>query len=403
MTTNEVYNSEICSLVDEKQVKRDLDEGVRKSDLSIVFVHWGDENDRNISDFQKHYAKIFLSKGIDIVIGTHPHIVQKSELLKDNNGNELLIYYSLGNFISYQKNIENLIGGFLDIDVLKTNNGIKISKCSLLPTYTYRDNSYSTVYLLDDYKKLDSSYNNNINNKYNFSVERIQSVADSLFSSFIGEELFDKLKTIKTVVENDGIEHIDTIELGHYEQDNDLSNGKEPIEWIVMAKKDGKAYLTSKYILDYIEFDKSKNKKKIINKITYKNTYMYYFIYNDFIKNSFTDKEMSFIHNGNVTLACNYRYNSIGFDYTNPRYMCATETEFAKNKRVEKNMNEYWILNRCDTSNVLDINTNREKFVMADGGMAYEGYRNEEEKILYKSSNIYEKKGFRPFIAIEYR
>ncbi|MBP3696995.1 MAG: hypothetical protein J6J45_05560, partial [Clostridia bacterium] len=42
----------------------------------------------------------------------------------------------------------------------------------------------------------------------------------------------------------------DYITFGSYEQDNDLSNGKEPIEWLVLDKQDGKVLVISKYALD---------------------------------------------------------------------------------------------------------------------------------------------------------
>lgn len=118
---------------------------------------------------------------------------------------------------------------------------------------------------------------------------------------------------------------------------------------------------------------------------------------------AFTNEEIELIHNKAVTLACNYRYNSISFDYTNAYYMIAEDTPFARSKYQGENTNEYWILNKCDTSNKLDITTNREKFVMADGNIAYNGFRNENEKNeLNGKTNIYEKKGFRPFIIIDY-
>ncbi len=170
-----------------------------------------------------------------------------------------------------------------------------------------------------------------------------------------------------------------------------------------MAKKERKAYLTTKYILDYMEFDKTNEKGKEIEGIRYQDTYMYRQIFKSFIPTAFTDEEIALVHNKAVTLACNYRYNSIGFDYTNPCYMIAKETAFAKSKYRGESTNEYWILNKCDTFNKLDITTNREKFVMADGNIAYNGFRNEKEKNeLEGATNIYEVKGFRPFIIIDY-
>ena len=176
MTAEQVLKTNVNSLIDEKQVKRDLDEGVPKSDISIVFVHWGKEYDSSITELQKHYAKIFLSKGVDIVIGTHPHILQKYELLKDANGNEMLIYYSLGNFVSYQKNIENLIGGIADVEIVKTNNGIKFKNYKLVPTYTVKIDNFVTTYLLSEYEK---------------NIKELKNKANSLFQKKELSEFYD--------------------------------------------------------------------------------------------------------------------------------------------------------------------------------------------------------------------
>ena len=51
------------------------------------------------------------------------------------------------------------------------------------------------------------------------------------------------------------IEIGDTIKFGSYEQDNDLSNGKEPIEWIVLDNQDGRVLVTSRHCLDYVPYN----------------------------------------------------------------------------------------------------------------------------------------------------
>ncbi len=59
-----------------------------------------------------------------------------------------------------------------------------------------------------------------------------------------------------------GISVGDTIVFGNYEQDNNLGNGKEPIEWYVLDIKDGNAFLLAKYVLDYQPFDSNYDLKK---------------------------------------------------------------------------------------------------------------------------------------------
>lgn len=65
-----------------------------KSDLQIVYIHWGDEYELNQSVAQRNFAQKLAKMGIDIIIGHHPHVVQGIEKIDDT-----LVFYSLGNFI----------------------------------------------------------------------------------------------------------------------------------------------------------------------------------------------------------------------------------------------------------------------------------------------------------------
>ena len=135
----------VNTLVNEKQVIRDLNDGVRKADLSIVFVHWGTEYRKDIDAFQKKWSKIFLENGVDIVIGTHPHVLQDYEILKDKNAHKMLVYYSLGNFVSYQAGVDRLTGGNAKIKIAKTNHGVKIASWELNKTITNKSPSGLTT------------------------------------------------------------------------------------------------------------------------------------------------------------------------------------------------------------------------------------------------------------------
>ena len=140
----------VNTLKNKNQVLRDIKEGREKSDISIVFVHWGIEYNNYITEFQREWAKIFLESGVDIVIGTHPHVLQDVEIMSDDKGNEMLIFYSLGNFISSQNTINTMVGGEAKINILKTNNGYKILY-DLIPTITHKEKGFITTYLLSDY------------------------------------------------------------------------------------------------------------------------------------------------------------------------------------------------------------------------------------------------------------
>jgi len=93
-------------------------------DKIIVSTHWGDEYQSHPNQWQEQIATFCFAKGADIVIGSHPHVVQKMERYHypDSNGREVMLVYSLGNYISNQR--ARLKDGGASIGfVLKKKNG----------------------------------------------------------------------------------------------------------------------------------------------------------------------------------------------------------------------------------------------------------------------------------------
>ena len=89
-------------LDDEEQVRNDIKAAQSDADFIILFVHWGSEYANQPDAYQKKWTQLFLESKVDVVVGTHPHALQPYELLNDNSGHEMLVYYSIGNFISAQ-------------------------------------------------------------------------------------------------------------------------------------------------------------------------------------------------------------------------------------------------------------------------------------------------------------
>ncbi len=76
------------------------DEG---ADLVIFFMHWGTEYQREPNTHQKKLAEKLIDGGVDIILGSHPHVVQPMTLLETPSGREGLVVYSMGNFLSNQR------------------------------------------------------------------------------------------------------------------------------------------------------------------------------------------------------------------------------------------------------------------------------------------------------------
>jgi 2',3'-cyclic-nucleotide 2'-phosphodiesterase (5'-nucleotidase family) len=80
-----------------KQVKQDVEKVRDKVDVLIVAMHWGVEYTHNPTEYEKDMASYLASLGVDLIIGTHPHVIQPVTWI-DNT----LVIYSLGNFLSAQ-------------------------------------------------------------------------------------------------------------------------------------------------------------------------------------------------------------------------------------------------------------------------------------------------------------
>lgn len=84
--------------LEEEKVIADIAKAEEMADFTIVCPHWGTEYNLGISAQQEEWTKLFLENGVDLVIGTHPHVIEPLEWVSDEKGNEMLVYYSLGNF-----------------------------------------------------------------------------------------------------------------------------------------------------------------------------------------------------------------------------------------------------------------------------------------------------------------
>lgn len=141
------------NLLEKDKVTADITEARKNSDVVIVFPHWGTENSHDVSDYQREYTQLFYDLGVDIVIGCHPHVLQPVEwITSENSDHKMLVYYSLGNFISHQVELDQLCGGIAQITVEKKNGEISISSAKLVPIVCHYNRGDNDKFVFDVYK-----------------------------------------------------------------------------------------------------------------------------------------------------------------------------------------------------------------------------------------------------------
>lgn len=125
---NNVYNEELA--------KNDIERVKDEVDIIIVAMHWGTEYSKGISDSQVEIANYLSSLGVDIIIGSHPHVVEPIEFI-----GKTMVIYSLGNFISDQVGVERLTGLMVSVNIHKTvekdNTTISLENPEAELIYTY--------------------------------------------------------------------------------------------------------------------------------------------------------------------------------------------------------------------------------------------------------------------------
>lgn len=123
---------------DEALVRRLVGEARKSADVVIVSMHWGDEDSGVINQDQRRAATLLASLGVDVVLGTGPHVLQGVDAVTRPDGGTMTVWYSLGNMLSSQLDIKELIGGIATFDIVKKQDEkISIENLSFTPTYMH--------------------------------------------------------------------------------------------------------------------------------------------------------------------------------------------------------------------------------------------------------------------------
>jgi poly-gamma-glutamate synthesis protein (capsule biosynthesis protein) len=125
-------------------------------DLTMCFLHIGTEYTYTPTTYQVNYINDLIDAGADIIICAHPHVVEPYGKVTTPNGNTGLVYYSCGNFISNQNEVDRVLGGMASINLSKTViNGevedVSIDDYDFIPIVTHYNSKVHSIYKLEDY------------------------------------------------------------------------------------------------------------------------------------------------------------------------------------------------------------------------------------------------------------
>lgn len=129
------------NLIDTAAIKRDIAKAhLQNPDEIIVFLHWGEQYKNHPNKQQKKLVAFLRREGINIIIGSHPHVIQDIEYEQDYlNFKSYLTVYSLGNFISNQRPFPRDGSMIVDVKLVKDNTGkIRVANYKTIPVWVYR-------------------------------------------------------------------------------------------------------------------------------------------------------------------------------------------------------------------------------------------------------------------------
>lgn len=144
----------LVNMIEKEKIIADIEEITPECDILVVSMHWGTEDSHTVNSMQEEYVDLLHSLGVDVVIGTHPHVIQKSELVQ-RDGREMLVMYSLGNFLSAQDKVKNMLELMMlwEIEYLPLTDEVHFSDIEAVPLINHFDKGFRNfkVYPLKDY------------------------------------------------------------------------------------------------------------------------------------------------------------------------------------------------------------------------------------------------------------
>lgn len=194
----------MIDIFNKDKIAADIQKAKELSDCVIFSAHWGTEDETMPNEYEKQWAAFLLQQGVDVVIGGNPHVLQPYGYLSDDQGNNMLIFYSLGNFVTGQESLNKLLGGMAKFTIQKSTyqgeTTVEILSPELKPTvmhYNYESGDFGP-YMLEDYtEELASQHSVRDIIGEEFSLNNLKSKFNEIMSMNVKPSMGTKLLNVK--------------------------------------------------------------------------------------------------------------------------------------------------------------------------------------------------------------
>lgn len=181
-------------------VLTDIAAAEEMADVVIVCPHWGTEYTFVPSSYQQKFAEQMTEAGADLIIGTHPHVVQPVEWIESENKNQALCYYSLGNYVSTQQDEEPMLEAMAWVTFVVEEDSVEIleEETGAIPMvcqYTSEPVRHQNVYFLDEYtEELAAAHGIHAFGGEDFTLTNLNLWAEEVFGDWLlgSEDVFQE-------------------------------------------------------------------------------------------------------------------------------------------------------------------------------------------------------------------
>lgn len=162
---NEITDEEkkSANIYSEELAKKDIEYAKQSSNYIIAIMHWGDVNSSEISEYQRNITSFLVENGVDMILGAHPSVVEPMEMIQTEEGKNVFVAYSLGNYMSTLKYDDANVELILNIQISKSSDSDKavLQKVDYTPIYVLDNGTKAeNRFELTDMKKLAQDYAN---------------------------------------------------------------------------------------------------------------------------------------------------------------------------------------------------------------------------------------------------
>ncbi len=173
------------NIMKEDKIKKDLEYARNNADFVIVCPHWGTEYRHTPDESQIKWAQFFADNGADLIIGTHPHVIQPVKYIDNARGGKTLVYYSLGNFVSNQDTVDTMLGAMAKVTITNKGGNVHISKYAVEPLVTHMlfGPGLITTYKLEEYNDTLASQNKVSIFGEKMSMEKLYSICNEVLGT----------------------------------------------------------------------------------------------------------------------------------------------------------------------------------------------------------------------------